>query len=296
MDGVRPEQVGPLLASNQIVLYELIQEGGDLESVFLSLTTGPRLRGGGGPAVMYALRAELLKMRSMPGVWVTWALAVPLTVLGCLGVFAVAANGDPGHALELPSDAAPAPDAARRRLRHHAGPGADPRRPVHHDRVPEQDHHDLADPRAGPKHGSSPAKVVVVALWSIFMVVLSLVTVAAVGLALERRAGRLGLTDLRPGRGGAPGPVRGDHPARPLRAGLRHPGQEPGGRHPASPSAARSSSRGSWSRLARAIFHYDLNWLPNGAGGALAGDIARGFGSAQDATTRVARRGGRADS
>jgi ABC-2 type transport system ATP-binding protein len=40
MDSVRPEQVGPLLASNQIVLYELTQEGGDLESVFLSLTTG----------------------------------------------------------------------------------------------------------------------------------------------------------------------------------------------------------------------------------------------------------------
>ncbi len=40
MDGVRPEQVGPLLASNQIVLYELTQEGADLESVFLSLTSG----------------------------------------------------------------------------------------------------------------------------------------------------------------------------------------------------------------------------------------------------------------
>ena len=40
MDRVRPEQVGPLLASNQIVLYELTQEGGDLESVFLSLTAG----------------------------------------------------------------------------------------------------------------------------------------------------------------------------------------------------------------------------------------------------------------
>jgi ABC-2 type transport system ATP-binding protein len=40
MDGVSPEQVGPLLASNQIVLYELTQEGGDLESIFLSLTTG----------------------------------------------------------------------------------------------------------------------------------------------------------------------------------------------------------------------------------------------------------------
>ncbi len=40
MDAVTPEQVGPLLASNQIVLYELLQEGGDLESVFLSLTAG----------------------------------------------------------------------------------------------------------------------------------------------------------------------------------------------------------------------------------------------------------------
>ncbi len=34
--------------------------------------------------------------------------------------------------------------------------------------------------------------------------------------------------------------------------------------------------------LARAIFHYDLNWLPNGAGAALAGDIARGFGGGGD--------------
>jgi ABC-2 type transport system ATP-binding protein len=40
MDGVTPQQVGPLLASNQIILYELAQEGGDLESVFLSLTSG----------------------------------------------------------------------------------------------------------------------------------------------------------------------------------------------------------------------------------------------------------------
>ena len=40
MDGVTPEQVGPLLASNQIVLYELTHEGADLESVFLSLTAG----------------------------------------------------------------------------------------------------------------------------------------------------------------------------------------------------------------------------------------------------------------
>ena len=36
-----------------------------------------------------ALRAELLKMRTMPGVWVTFGLAFPLTVLGILVVFAV---------------------------------------------------------------------------------------------------------------------------------------------------------------------------------------------------------------
>ena len=40
MDHVTPEQIGPLLAQNQIVLHELVQEGGDLESVFLSLTSG----------------------------------------------------------------------------------------------------------------------------------------------------------------------------------------------------------------------------------------------------------------
>jgi ABC-2 type transport system ATP-binding protein len=40
LDRVTPEQVGPLLASNQIILYELTHEGADLESVFLSLTAG----------------------------------------------------------------------------------------------------------------------------------------------------------------------------------------------------------------------------------------------------------------
>jgi ABC-2 type transport system ATP-binding protein len=40
IDGVTPEQVGPLLATNQIVLYELTSQGADLESVFLELTTG----------------------------------------------------------------------------------------------------------------------------------------------------------------------------------------------------------------------------------------------------------------
>jgi ABC-2 type transport system ATP-binding protein len=40
IDGVTPEQLGPILATNQIVLYELTNQGADLESIFLSLTTG----------------------------------------------------------------------------------------------------------------------------------------------------------------------------------------------------------------------------------------------------------------
>ena len=39
VDGVAPEQLGPLLATNQIVVYELVQESEDLESLFLALTT-----------------------------------------------------------------------------------------------------------------------------------------------------------------------------------------------------------------------------------------------------------------
>jgi ABC-2 type transport system ATP-binding protein len=37
---VTPEQLGPVLAQHQIVLYELVHEGTDLESVFLTLTEG----------------------------------------------------------------------------------------------------------------------------------------------------------------------------------------------------------------------------------------------------------------
>jgi ABC-type transport system involved in multi-copper enzyme maturation permease subunit len=46
--------------------------------------------------VKNALRAELLKMRTMPGVWVCFGLAFPLTVLVMWAVFA-RAGGFPGH-------------------------------------------------------------------------------------------------------------------------------------------------------------------------------------------------------
>jgi ABC-2 type transport system ATP-binding protein len=40
IDGASPEWLGPVLAQNQIIVYDLRQEGGGLEEVFLSLTSG----------------------------------------------------------------------------------------------------------------------------------------------------------------------------------------------------------------------------------------------------------------
>jgi hypothetical protein len=50
VDGVTPEQLGPLLASNQIILYELTSEGVDLESIFLELTSGLGFGASGQPS------------------------------------------------------------------------------------------------------------------------------------------------------------------------------------------------------------------------------------------------------
>jgi ABC-2 type transport system ATP-binding protein len=40
IDGASPEWLGPVLAQNQIIVYDLRREGGGLEEVFLSLTSG----------------------------------------------------------------------------------------------------------------------------------------------------------------------------------------------------------------------------------------------------------------
>jgi ABC-2 type transport system ATP-binding protein len=39
VDDMTPQALGPLLAQHQVIVYELTSEGGDLESLFLSLTT-----------------------------------------------------------------------------------------------------------------------------------------------------------------------------------------------------------------------------------------------------------------
>jgi ABC-2 type transport system ATP-binding protein len=59
IDGASPEWFGPFAAQHQVVLYELVNERGSLEEVFLSLTHGfdaadPRLAGGEAPPAGYA--------------------------------------------------------------------------------------------------------------------------------------------------------------------------------------------------------------------------------------------------
>ena len=77
MDGVTPEQVGPLLAVEPDRPLRA-DPGGRRPRVGLPLPDRrPRVRRGGGARMINAIRAELIKMRSMPGVWVTFAPGLP---------------------------------------------------------------------------------------------------------------------------------------------------------------------------------------------------------------------------
>ncbi len=233
----------------------------------------------------HALRAELLKMRSMPGVWVTWAITVPLTVLGCLGVFALAANGAPGHALNFPQT------LHQRRMLLGAGYGTmQVLAPIIGVLCITTEYRNKTITTSlilvPIRTRVIAAKVVVVALWSVFMVALSLATVAAVGLPWNAALGGSASQIFDQVGAVLPGLLVAT-----VLLGLFGLGF---GTLVKNQVAGILITIGSTFileqilvALARAIFHYNLNWLPNGAGGALAGDIARGFGNAQDATSRL---------
>jgi ABC-2 type transport system permease protein len=235
--------------------------------------------------VTHAVRAELLKMRSMPGVWVTWAITVPLTVLGCLGVFALAANGAPGHALNFPQT------ILQRRMLLGAGYGTmQVLAPIIGVLCITTEYRNKTITTSlilvPIRTRVIAAKVVVVALWSVFMVILSLATVAAVGLPWNAALGGSASQIFDQVGAVLPGLL-----AATVLLGLFGLGF---GTLVKNQVAGILITIGSTFileqilvALARSIFQYNLNWLPNGAGGALAGDIARGFGNAQDATSRL---------
>jgi ABC-2 type transport system permease protein len=234
--------------------------------------------------VINAIRAELLKMRSLPGVWVTFLLAFPLTVLGCIIVFATA-GGFPGHALYFPQN------IHQRRQLLGAGYGSiQILAPIigvlcitgeyRHKTITTSLVLIPVRPRV------LGAKVVVTALWSLYIALLTLLAVVIVGLPWNSALG--GTASQITDQVGAviPGLFAGA-----ILLGLFGLGFGTLVKNQVAGILITIGGtfilEGVLVVLARNIFHYDLNWLPNGAGGALAGDIARGFGGAADVGNRL---------
>jgi ABC-2 type transport system permease protein len=232
-----------------------------------------------------AIRAELLKMRSMPGVWVCFGLAFPLTALLVWAVFA-SAGGFPGHTYSFVQTL-----DQKRELLGAGYFGITFLAPVLGVIciTSEYRHKTITStlvliPRRSRVLG---AKVAVTAYWCVLMAVLSLVTVAAVGLPWNAALG--GVTSQVLDQLGAvvPGLI-----AATILLGLFGLGFGTlvknqvagilltiGGTFILEPLLVL---------LARGIFHYDLNWLPSSAAESLAGALARGdFGGNHDATSHL---------
>ena len=222
-----------------------------------------------------ALRAELIKMRSMPGVWVTFALVFPLTVLVILGVLVESANLT-GHTFWYVHTL-----RQRRQLLGAGYFGLEILAPIMGVLciTGEYRHQTITTTfvLTPVRTRVLGAKVVTTAAWSVALALLSLVAVLAVGLPWNASLG--GVTAQVTDQVGAvvPGLL-----ASAVLLGLFGLGF---GTLVKNQVAAILLTIGGTLileslliALARSVFHYNLNWLPNGAGAALAGDIARGFG------------------
>ncbi|HTU38712.1 MAG TPA: ABC transporter permease [Acidimicrobiales bacterium] len=222
-----------------------------------------------------AIRAELIKMRSMPGVWVTFALGFPLAVLIVLAVLANA-GGFPGHTFYYVESL-----KQRRELLGAGYFACEVLAPILGVLcvTGEYRHKTMTTTFVLRPIRSQVllAKVAVTALWSVLLALLTLVAVAAVGLPWNAALG--GVTSQVTDQIGAvvPGLL-----VSAILLGLFGLGF---GTLVKNQIAAILLTIGGTLilesiliALAHAIFHYDLNWLPNAAGAALAGDIARGFG------------------
>jgi ABC-2 type transport system permease protein len=232
----------------------------------------------------HAIRAELLKMRSMPGIWVCFGLTFPLTALLIWAIFA-SAGGDPGHTYEFVHTL-----NERRQLLGAGYYGITFLAPVLGVIciTSEYRHKTITStlvliPRRSRVLG---AKIVVTAWWCVLIAILSLVVVAAAGLPWNAALG--GATSQVTNQVGAvvPGLV-----AATVLLGLFGLGFGTlvknqvagiliaiGGTFILEPLLVL---------LARGIFHYDLNWLPSSASQSLAGSLSRGFGGSHDAIAHL---------
>ncbi|MGO8825971.1 MAG: ABC transporter permease [Acidimicrobiales bacterium] len=222
-----------------------------------------------------SIRAELIKMRTMPGVWVTFGLAFPLAVLVILGVLA-GAGGFPGHTFYFVQTL-----RQRRELLGAGYFGIEVLAPIMGVLcvTGEYRHKTITTTLVltPVRTRVLAAKVAVTALWSVFLVLLTLVAVAVVALPWNAALGGVtsGVTDQV-------GAVVPGLLASAILLGLFGLGF---GTLVKNQVAAILLTIGGTLilesllvALVKAILHYNLNWLPTAAGAALAGDIARGFG------------------
>jgi len=200
-------------------------------------------------------------MRSMPGIWVCFGLTFPLTALFVWAIFA-ASGGSPGHTYDFVHTL-----NERRQLLGAGYNGIMFLAPVLGVIciTSEYRHKTITStlvliPRRNRVLG---AKIVVTAWWCLLMALLSLVVVAAGGLPWNASI-LLGLFGLGFGTlvknqvAGILLTIGGTFILEPILVAL-----------------------------ARAIFNYDLNWLPTAAAQALAGSLSRGFGSGHDPITHL---------
>ena len=219
------------------------------------------------------VRSELLKLRTMPGVWVSFLLVFPLTVLALTGIFA-SAGGFPGHTFYFVQ--------SLNKERQLLGAGYEPIQFL----APilgvlcitsEYRHKTITTTLVLTPQRSRVlgAKIVVTAYWAILMALLSLVVVTAIGLPWN--AGLGGASSQVAGQLGAvvPGLL-----AATILLGLFGLGFGTLVKNQVAGILLTIGGtfilEGLLVVLARQILHYDLNWLPSAASAALAGTIAHG--------------------
>jgi ABC-2 type transport system permease protein len=222
--------------------------------------------------VINPIRAELLKLRSMPGVWVIFLIVFPLTVLAVTLILVSA--GFSGHTFFFVH--------TLNQERELLGAGYAPMQvlaPILGVLCITTEYRNktitstlLLTPRRSRVLG---AKIVVTAYWAVLMTLLSLVVVLAIGLPWN--AGLGGSTSALVDQFGAV--IPGLFAAAILLAlfglgfGTLVKNQVAG---ILLTIGGTFILEGLLVVLAHSVFHYDLNWLPTSASAALAGTISRG--------------------
>jgi ABC-2 type transport system permease protein len=219
-----------------------------------------------------AVRAELLKMRTMPGIWVCFGLAFPLTILIMWAIFG--AQGYPGHTYSFVHT------LNQRRVLLGAGyVGISFLAPITGVICITSEYRQktitstlVATP---VRNRVLRAKIVATAYWSVLMALMTLVTTFAVAAPWNAGLGGTAASVIDQAGAVVPGLLGAA-----ILLGLFGLGFGVLVKNQVAGILVTIGGtfilEGILIALARAVFHYNLNWLPSSAAAALAGEVARG--------------------